>query len=105
MIVQVSFLPSAPLISPFMYIFEVEHMCRAPKSVKLNDAAVLSIHCLNETDNEAKITVNVSKLSIPKHKLCRLEILLPTEKISCQVSPPKKIRRGYSKREAARVSF
>lgn len=80
-------------------------MGRAPMSVKLSDDAVLSIHWLNETDNEAKITVNVSELSTPKHKLCRLEILLPSEKASCQVSPPKKIRRGYSKREAARVSF
>jgi len=60
---------------------------------------------VNETDNQAKITVNVSELSTPKHKLCRLEMLSPPEEVTCQVSPPKKIRRGYSKREAARVSF
>ena len=48
-------------------------MGRAPKSVKLNDDTVLSIHCVNETDNQAKITVNVPELSTPQHKLCRLE--------------------------------
>jgi hypothetical protein len=31
-------------------------------------------------------------------------MLSPTEELACQISPPKKIRRGYSKREAARVS-
>ncbi|KAL3867013.1 hypothetical protein ACJMK2_044254, partial [Sinanodonta woodiana] len=56
--------------------------------------AVLSIHCVNETDNQAKITVNVSEPSTPKHKLCRLEMLSPSDKVTCQMAPPKKIRRG-----------
>jgi len=89
----------------FRYRFEVEHIGRAPKRVKLNDDAVPSIHCVRETDNQAKVTANVSAPSTPRHQLCRLEILSPSEEVTCQVSPPKKIRRGYSKREAARVSF
>ncbi|XP_063446330.1 uncharacterized protein LOC134725945 isoform X2 [Mytilus trossulus] len=38
----------------------------------------------------------------PIHSL-PLEMLSPSETSTCQSSPPKKIRRGYSKREAARL--
>lgn len=37
------------------------------------------------------------------NKSSRLEMLSPSEEVAIQISPPKKIRRGYLKREAARI--
>jgi hypothetical protein len=48
--------------------------------------------------------MTASSTGTPKHQRpASLLMLSPTEELACQSSPPKKIRRGYSKREAARV--
>ena len=67
-----------------------------PKKVNLNDDAVPTIH--STVQSEAETTTSKAQ-----HE-SRLEMLSPSESLMSQASPPKKIRRGYAKREAARVS-
>ena len=93
---------------PFRHWFEIEHMGRAPKKAKLNVGAVPTVHSpsiakqvsmVKEKPLETKQPIQTA----PKHSL-PLEMLSPSETSTCQSSPPKKIRRGYIKREAARVN-
>ena len=79
---------------PFKYFFEKEHMGIFPKKVQLNKDAIPTIHA-----DPVPSTPSTSKsFGGPK-----LEILSTLEDATYQNSPPKKIRRGYAKREAQRV--
>ena len=69
------------------------------KKVNLNDDAVPTIHSTVQPDVETTQTATPKE----QHK-SRLEMLSPSESPMSQASPPKKVRRGYAKREAARVS-
>ena len=93
---------------PFRHRFEMEQMSRKPKKVKLNEDAFPTIHALAlapTVTEQSEPVMTASSTGTPKHQRpASLLMLSPTEELACQSSPPKKIRRGYSKREAARVS-
>ncbi|XP_076088805.1 uncharacterized protein LOC143059203 [Mytilus galloprovincialis] len=93
---------------PFRHRFEIEHMGRAPKKAKLNVGAVPTVHSPSIAKQvsmvkEKPLETEQPIPTTPKHTLPRLEMLSPSETSTCQSSPPKKIRRGYIKREAARL--
>ena len=77
-----------------MFSFEMEQMGRKPKKVVLNEDAVTTIH---STNAEQESTANTSR------KRSGLQMLSSAEEPMTQSSPPKKVRRCYEKREAARV--
>jgi THAP domain len=82
----------------FRHRFETEQMGLKPKKVLLNDDACPTIHSVGVGNPvlaaEHSTTVTVST---------KLEMLSSSEDVTTQRSPPKKIRRTYQKREAARV--
>lgn len=89
-----------PECFPFRHRFEMEQTGKKPKKVNLNDDAVPTIHSTVQPEVETTQTATHKA----QHK-SRLEMLSPSESPMSQASPPKKIRRGYAKREAARVSL
>jgi len=89
---------------PFRVRFEMEQMGRMPKKVQINEDAVPTIH----SDVPVTVTENLEQSTLPstpKQSLPKLNMLSPAEDAMCQSSPPKKMRRGYLKRESARVIF
>ena len=95
---------------PFRHRFEMEQMGRAPKKAKLNEDAVPTIHSVNsgteeERASDSMVHIASDVTTTPKHRLPKLEMLSPSEISTSQSSPPKKLRRGYAKREAARVNL
>ncbi|CAG2218817.1 unnamed protein product [Mytilus edulis] len=118
---------------PFRVRFELEHFGRKPKKVQLNCNAIPSVHAApeqlplplavtpkskNSSKEKRKASTNKSATSTsasptvtnttPTATKARampfpLEMLSPSEDAVCQSSPPKKVRRGYAKRETARL--
>lgn len=112
---------------PFRFRFELEQMGRKPKKVQLNSNAVPSVHATpvevpitptsskkRKSDNKKtpsalpktpRATREASNSTTPKARAMPhpLEMLSPSEGVVCQSSPPKRVRRGYAKRETARV--
>ena len=85
----------------------MEQMGRKPKKVKLNEDAFPTSHALSlapTVTEQSEPVMTASSTGTTKHQRPASLLMSPTEEVACQSSPPKKIRRGYSKREAARVS-
>nr|XP_022286598.1 uncharacterized protein LOC111099572 isoform X1 [Crassostrea virginica] len=88
---------------PFRQRFEMEQMGIKPKKVTLNPDAVPTIHALTPPPSISSPSATSS--STPKRSPYKrpFNMLSPNEEEQCQSSPPKKIRRGYTKRETNRI--
>ena len=93
---------------PYKVQFEIDRTGKRPKHARLNDGAVPTIHAQppaqNVTDTDPGPSTSGTGPGGPS-SACRLEMLTTTESTSLQMSPPKKLRRAYTKRETQRVKF
>lgn len=102
-----------PSCFPFRTRFEIEQMGVRPKRVTLTSVACPTIHASTPVETTTPSKSSSTQSLIPSTPAAqshltaenRLQMLSPSEDILYQSSPPKKIRRGYMKREAARVSI
>ncbi|KAL5012123.1 hypothetical protein ScPMuIL_010674 [Solemya velum] len=91
-------------------------MDTGPKKVRINSDAVPTIHSTATTHSTASVK-EADHLDQPRpgpstpvtpvasQRLRPLMMLSPSEDVTSQCSPPKKIRRGYAKRETARANI
>ena len=81
----------------------MDQMGRKPKKITLNPDACPTIHAVPPTPFRTS-SVGSKEATPSSSYVNRLEMLSPNEETTLQSSPPKKVRKGYMKREAARVS-
>ena len=85
---------------PFRFRFELENLAVTPKSKnssKEKRKASTNLSASPTVTNTTPTATKARAMPFP------LEMLSPSEDAVCQSSPPKKVRRGYVKRETARV--
>ena len=85
---------------PFSVRFQREHMTK-PKKISLTPDAVPTIHV--ESPVELESCTSSSHEQALTRRMPKLSVLSPVQESVFQSTPPKKLRRGYLKREAARV--
>ena len=107
---------------PFKVRFEIEQTGKRPKHARLNDGAVPTIHAQPPAQNVTDIgpgpgtretgppSRNVTDTGpgsgtceTDPSSSCRRKRLTTTESTSLQISPPKKLRKAYTKRETKMV--